>query len=220
MEQDTRRRRSEPDSVSEVAPAPKLRRRPALIAASVATVCLGALLGAWAWSASSNAQQVVAVRSTVERGETIARDDLMTVRVGVDPALKTIPSEDLPGLIGKRATMDLAEGSLLTAASVASGQAIPPAGKSIVGVALPASLMPGEPLRSGDAVRVVATPGQEGEVAEGKQVEIEATVVGLYPGADQGKTVVAVEVPEVEAGELAARAATGKVVIVLDSRER
>ena len=219
-DQGARRRRGEPDPVSEVAPAPKLRRRPALIAASVATVCLGALLGAWAWSSTSNAQQVVAVRSTVERGETIAREDLMTVRVGVDPALKTIPSEELAGLVGRRATMDLAEGSLLTAAAVAPGQTIPPAGKSIVGVALFASLLPGEPLRSGDMVRVVATPGQEGEFTEGKQVEIEATVVGLHPGADQGKTVVAVEVPKAVAGELAARAATGKVAIVLDSRER
>ena len=47
-----------------------------------------------------------------------------------------------------------------------------------------------------------------------------ATVVGLHPGAEQDKTVVSVLVPKDEAGELAARAATGRVALVLDSRER
>jgi hypothetical protein len=90
----------------------------------------------------------------------------------------------------------------------------------VVGVALPASLLPGEPLRAGDQVRVVATPGQQGEVTDGKQRAITATVVGVYPDADSGQTVVSVQVPFDEAAELAARSATGKVALVLDSRER
>jgi hypothetical protein len=91
---------------------------------------------------------------------------------------------------------------------------------SVVGVALPAMLLPGEPLRAGDQVRVVATPGQQGEVTDGEQRYITATVVGVYPDADSGQTVVSVQVPYDQAAELAARAATGKVAIVLDSRER
>jgi hypothetical protein len=42
-------------------------------------------------------------------------------------------------------------------------------GMSVVGVAVPAALLPGEPLRAGDQVRVVATPGQQGEVTEEEQ---------------------------------------------------
>ena len=44
--------------------------------------------------------------------------------------------------------------------------------------------------------------------------------MGLYPNGENGETVVSLEVPEGQAAELAARAATGKVALVLDSRER
>ena len=90
----------------------------------------------------------------------------------------------------------------------------------MVGVALPASSLPGEPLRAGDQVRVVGTPGADGNVAAGPQVQIAATVVSLHPGADQGKIVVSVLVGQDKAAELAARAATGRVAMVLDPRER
>ena len=53
-----------------------------------------------------------------------------------------------------------------------------------------------------------------------KQRSIPATVVGLYPDAEAGRTVVSVQVPFAQAAELAARSATGKVALVLDSRER
>jgi hypothetical protein len=45
-------------------------------------------------------------------------------------------------------------------------------------------------------------------------------VVGIYPDADSNQTVVSVQLPYDQAAELAARAATGKVALVLDSRER
>src|SRR4051794_4977265 len=56
-----------------VAPPPKLRRRPLLVAGSVVAVCLGALVSAYAYSSTSNAHQVLAVVSTVHRGEVIKR---------------------------------------------------------------------------------------------------------------------------------------------------
>lgn len=202
-----------------VAPAPRLRRRPVLVAASAAAVCLGALLGVWAWTSTSNTHEVVAVRQTITRGETIGQEDLMTVQVGVDPGLKTIPGERLANLVGKRAAMDMAAGSLVTDEEVTS-KVLPEQGKSVVGVALPPSLMPGEALVAGDHVRIVATPGPQGEVGQGEPAAITATVVGLYPNGENGQTVVAVEVPQERAAELAARSATGKVALVLDSRER
>lgn len=202
-----------------VTPAPKLRRRPVLVAASVAAVILGALLGAWAWSSTSNTHEVVALRQTVTRGETITQGDLMTVQVGLDPALKTIPGDRMRSLVGQRAAMDMAAGSLITTESVTK-TVLPAEGMSVVGVALPPSLMPGEALLAGDRVRIVATPGQQGDVGQEPAVSIAATVVGLYPNAENGQTVVSLEVPEGQAAELAARAATGKVALVLDSRER
>lgn len=202
-----------------VAPAPKLRRRPVLVAASVAAVILGALLGAWAWSSMSNTHEVVVLRQTVTRGETITQGDLMTVQVGLDPALRTISGDRMGSLVGQRAARDMAAGSLITTENVAK-TVLPAEGMSVVGVALPPSLMPGEALLAGDRVRIVATPGQQGDVGQESAVSIAATVVGLYPNAENGQTVVSLEVPEAQAAELAARAATGKVALVLDSRER
>ena len=80
--------------------------------------------------------------------------------------------------------------------------------------------MPGEPLVAGDRIRVVATPGAQGEVTDEPPVTIPATVVGVRATAERATSVVSVQVPEGEAAELAARAATGNVALVLDSRER
>jgi flagella basal body P-ring formation protein FlgA len=202
-----------------IAPPPKLRRRPLLVVASIAAVCLGGLLGVWAYTSVTTTQEVVAVRSTVPRGALISREHLVTVRIGVDPALKPIPAAQLDGVVGQRAAMDLPAGGLVTEGSLAA-TVIPAQDMSVVGVAVPATLLPGEPLKAGDQVRVVATPGQQGEVTDGEQRSSTATVVGVYPNAESGQTVVSVEVPYDQAAELAARAATGKVAVVLDSRER
>jgi len=51
-------------------------------------------------------------------------------------------------------------------------------------------------------------------------VTIAATVVGVRVNNENGQNVVSVQVPEQDAAELAARAATGNVALVLDSRER
>ena len=80
--------------------------------------------------------------------------------------------------------------------------------------------LPGEPLLVGDRVRVVATPGASGEVTAGEPVTIAATVVGVRVNDENGQSVVSVQVPQGDAAELAARAATGNVALVLDSRER
>ena len=61
---------------------------------------------------------------------------------------------------------------------------------------------------------------QSGEVTAGEQVTIAATVVGVRVNDENGQNVVSVQVPEGQAAELAARAATGNVALVLDSRER
>ena len=202
-----------------VAPPPKLRRRPILVAASIIAVCVGGLLGAFAWTATSDTHSVVALRSSVERGAVIGRQDLLSVQVGLDPALTPVPASQLATLVGQRAAVDMAAGTLVTREQV-STVVRPPRDTSIVGVSLPAGLLPGEPLVTGDRIRVVATPGAGGDAIDGPPVTTAATVVGLHPDPDTGSTVVSVQVPQSQAAELAARAATGNVAIVLDSRER
>jgi len=190
------------------------------VAASVAAICLGALLAVWAYTGASTSQSVLAVRTTVHRGELITRADLMTAQIGVDPVLKPLPASAAEAVVGKRAAMDLAAGGLVTQEGIASAL-VPAKGMSVVGVSLPPALMPATQLQSGDQVRIVATPGAQGDVAAGTIPQsIEATVVAVHGAGDTGQIVVDVSVPYDQAAELAARAATGKVALVLDSRER
>src|SRR3954447_4328031 len=191
-----------PEPVGTVGPPPRLRRHPLLVVGSVVAVCLGALLAAWAYSSVTTAQEVVGVRSGVLRGETITRDDLVAVRVGVDPALHPIAAARIAELVGQRAARDLSAGGLVTAEDVAP-TVLPAASMSVVGVSVPVGLLPGEPLVAGDAVRVVATPGQQGDVSAGPQRVIPATVVGVHSDGESGQSVVSVQVPSGLAPELA-----------------
>ena len=202
-----------------LAPPPKLRRRPALVAASLAAICLGALVSLWAYNSTSNAQSVLAIRQTVERGQVIDRDDLMSVNISVDPALHPLSADEADSVVGKRAALDMPAGGVVTAEQV-TDQAIPPKGESVVGISLTPAMLPAAQLKVGDLVRVVTTPGEQGEIAADAPEATNAVVVGLAKDDTTGNTIVNVQVPFSKAPSVAARAATGKVAIVLDSRER
>ena len=204
---------------------PKARRRWGLFAAMAALVCLGALGNVWLHQATTNAKQVVAARTMIERGSIITRDQLVTVQVGSDPALRSVPASALADLVGKRAAVDVAAGSLLTTDSTTDKQ-IPGTGHSLVGVGVMPAMMPGTKLMAGDRVRIVATPSQAGVPAAtpGAPTSVAAVVVSTFTGPDttgQGaQTIITVDVPSGDAAQLAAMAASGKVAVVLDSRDR
>lgn len=194
---------------------PKLQRRPALMAAGVAAICLGALLAAWAFTTSTNTREVLAARVTIHRGDLITAADLERVRISADSALTPLPGSSYSTVIGQRAALDVAGGSLLTTEST-STSAIPGSGRSVVGIQLTPAQLPAFPLQGGDLVRVVVTPGQNGTVA-GTPLSTSATVADTQVIESTGNTVVDVVVPYADAGVLAARAATGDVALVLDS---
>ena len=197
----------------------KARRRPWVFALMAALVAAGALGTAFAFTSVNDTREVVVVSSDIKRGETIEAGDLAVVRVSVDPALTPVPGSQKAELEGSRAAVDLWAGTLLTEQAIA-GNLVPGEGESLVGISLTPAQMPSEPLYGGDAVRVVTTPGDQGEITDQEPVTIEATVVGVSRVEETGETVVNVSVPEAEAADLAARAATGRVALVLDARER
>ena len=202
-----------------VVPPPRMRRKPAVVALSLALVVLGAFLSMWAYLSLGNAQQVVAVRADIARGSVITQDALQVVRVGVDPALAVVPASQLESLVGQRAGVDLRAGQLVVPAAVTT-EVVPRTGFSVVGVSLGAGQVPADTLQVGDAVRVVSTPGQQGEVVEAELRAFEGVVVTVSPPDASGRLGLVVEVPAQQAPELAARSATGKLAVVLDTRER
>lgn len=202
-----------------LAAPPKLRRRPVLIAAAIGAVLIGAALAGWAWTATTNTQEVLVARNSIERGGVIEADDLVVARVNADPALKPVAASQRDDVVGQRAGMDIAAGGLLTANSFTS-EVEPGEGQSVVGVALTPAQVPGLDLRYGDAVRLVVTPVQGEEPRPGAPLVNAATVVGVGTSEETGQTVVDLLVPQADAAVLAARVATGNVALVLDSRER
>ena len=208
-----------PPAAQGLAPPPRLRRRPALIAGAVVSICLGALLAAWAWSSTTDTQEVLAARDTIERGAVITSDDIARVRISSDPALAPLPASAYDDLIGRFAALDISAGGLLTAESITTDP-MPPEGMSVVGVALTSAQVPSLALRSGDRVRVVVTPGEGSETAAATPVFSDAEVVGSRTDELTGELLVDLMIPQSEATTLAARVSTGNVALVLDSGAR
>jgi len=197
----------------------KQRRRPLLFALMAALVAAGALLAAYAYTSVNDTEEVLVVAHDVARGEVIKAGDLQVVRVSVDPALTPVSGSQKTTIEGTRAAVDVWAGTLLTEQAV-TDTLVPTEGESLVGISLTPAQMPSEPLYAGDTVRIVTTPGDQGEVTGQTPVTIEATVVGVSRVEETGETVVDVSVPHERSADLAARAATGKVALVLDARER
>jgi hypothetical protein len=194
---------------------PKLRRKPMLVASAVITITLGALLAAYLTTVVGHTKPVVAVRNDVARGETISQADLMVVQITPDPALKTVPGDQLISLVGKHASVDLPAGGLVTSTSTTDAT-IPAVGQSLVGVSLTPAQLPGEPLRPGMKVRIVNTPRQQDDPPAKQPAAVPATVVTTHTFGDQGQVVVDVTVPQNAAAALAAAVATGRVALVVD----
>jgi hypothetical protein len=194
----------------------KLQRSPLLIVFGVLVLAAGAAFGWFMWVTTSTASEVVAVKVDVPRGQIISAEDLTTVRVTLDPSLRTVPASDLQTLVGKRAGADLSAGTLVSPDQVID-VLLPPTGMSVVAVPIDAGLVPTVPILAGDTVRLVQTPAPGGELVA-SPLTVTAEVVNVT--TDDRGSVVDVLVPADKASELAALAATGRVALVLDSRAR
>lgn len=206
-------------SSARVAPPVKRHRRPILTLLGIGLVLLAGLGAALAYRSLGTGHDVVAVRQTVHRGEVIDAKDLMTVRIGIDPALHPLAGDQMSSAVGKRAAWDLPAGGVVTQDALTPA-VIPPTGSSLVGVAMTPAQMPSEPLRAGDRVRLVAVPKQGTETAAGAAETIAGTVVSTRGLTRGDSTIVDVEVPVAEAPTWAAYAARGEVALTLETRER
>ena len=193
------------------------RRRPALLGLGLAMVAVGALLAVWLAAGTGATVPVIAVARQVTLGEVITDADLTVVRVAPDPALRPVPAERRDEVVGRRAATDLVPGALLTEGQVTDATA-PTAGFALVGVAVKSTQMPDQPLRAGDRLLVVSTPPVDGDVTTDPPSVLDATVVRVGAVDDTGLRVVDLTVPEAEAADLAARAATGRIALVLQPR--
>ncbi|MEU1623121.1 SAF domain-containing protein [Streptomyces sp. NPDC005722] len=208
------------------------RRRPGLIALSVALIAAGGLSGAVLYSSSGHRTAVVVIARDVQVGARISEADLATASIALDPAVRSVKASRASGLVGQRAATDLKAGSLLAPAQVTAQSLIGP-GEQLVGVSVKLSQLPATPLVPGQKLLIVSTPdpnaapGRNASNGDGstpengaQPVTLSAKVVAVgRPAAATGAVVVDVAVPAAEGPALAARVATGNVALVVVVRD-
>ncbi|MGW1768220.1 SAF domain-containing protein [Streptomyces sp. NPDC002073] len=200
------------------------RRRPGLIALSVALIAAGGLSGALLFTASGERTAVLVVTRDVPVGAAITDADLTSASLALDPAVKAVPVTRKAGLVGQRAAVALKAGALLSPSQV-TAESLIKAGEQLVGVALKPSQLPASPLSPGQRVLIVSTPdpaaaGDKPQDESAGPKTVAATVVAIGPPAPAtGMVVVDVAVPAANGPALAARVATGAVALILASRE-
>jgi SAF domain-containing protein len=137
------------------------RRRPALAVGSLALVVACVAIFASVYLKAGNQTAVLVVARTVPAGQVVSVGDLTTVRLSTAAGLSTIAASEASATIGRRAAEQLDPGTLLTPSDLVASYA-PPAGESIVGVALKEGQLPASGLVGGETVDVILTgpPGQ------------------------------------------------------------
>ncbi|MGW1521437.1 SAF domain-containing protein [Streptomyces sp. NPDC002287] len=211
------------------APAPRVvrqrRRRPGLIALSVALIAAGGLSGALLFTASGQRSSVLVVARDVPVGATLTEADLAPASLALDPVVKAVPAAKKAGLVGQRAAVALKAGSLLSPGQITAVSLVKN-GEQLVGVALKPSQLPASRLAPGQKVLIVSTPdpAQAGAAAvAGKPADpapapktLAATVVAVGVAAPAtGVVVVDVAVPAADGPVLASRVASGAVALIV-----
>ncbi|MFE9933681.1 SAF domain-containing protein [Streptomyces sp. NPDC005533] len=202
------------------------RRRPGLIALSVALIAAGGLSGALLFTASGQRTAVLVVARDVPVGAAVTDADLAPASLALDPAVKAVPVTRKKSIVGQRAAVALKTGALLSPGQVTSASLVK-AGEQLVGVALKPSQLPASRLAPGQEVLIVSTPESVQAVGGAKPAEpagapktVAATVVAVGAAAPAtGAVVVDVAVPATDGPALAARVATGAIALILAPQE-
>ncbi|HXX91342.1 MAG TPA: SAF domain-containing protein [Acidimicrobiales bacterium] len=212
------------------------RRRPGLAVASVALVALSVAIFCSIYARAGRTDQVLVVTHLVPLGQVITTADLGTVRITQASDLPTIAASDEPEVVGRRAAVFLASGTLLTTSALSASYA-PPTGRALVGVQLKTGQLPADGVSPGSLVDVILT-GAPGNPLAATAVAPSAGAVGAVSGeptalaigtilasavpvaevvATPGGTdvaVVSLEVPATAAPTIAAASTAGQLALV------
>ena len=195
------------------------RRNPKWIALGVIAICLGGLISYVIYARVATESAVVVMAATVHRGEVIEAGDLTSVTLSGDPSVATLPADQAPSLVGRRAAYDLVDGSLLSPTAVTS-TALPAAQRAVVGLRLAGGRAPADFLVPGAPIRLVALPpadAQPGVTDPYAGKTFVARAVSSQPGPDAGSLFVDVDVPAAQAPTIALLGAQDRLSIVRDA---
>lgn len=219
-------------------------RRPAMAVMSAVVVATCAALFAVIYVHASRLVAVVGVAQRIPQGQIVEVGDLRQVDISLASGVDVVPVADASAVIGKRASVTLLAGTLITLSEVGGAPELP-SGQAIVGVDLKPGMMPAAGVEVGDSVLVVLTtpagtaisgepssstssshesrssPSSSpsgGAQSSAPNVIATATVVGVDTspdGSGSGDSVVSVDVPLAEAPLVADSSAAGQAALIL-----
>jgi hypothetical protein len=214
---------TDPAAIVETTPPPPRvpgRRNPTWIALGVVALCLGGLLSYVIYARLANETAVVSVAQTVYRGEVIDATDLATITLQGNTIAQAVPAAELNSMVGKRAAVDLAAGSVLVASAVTE-ESIPAAGRAVVGLKLSAGRTPTSLLIPSAAVRLVALPAADAPREDASDDlagdTFTARIIDQANGADGTSILVNVDVAADQAATIAQLAAQDRIALVRDA---
>lgn len=197
----------------------KVRRRPAFLAAGIALVVVFVIGAVFLVNTVRSTTNVLVASNDISRGQTIEASDLTTVHINSDSGVASVPADQITSVVGKSAAAAMPSGTVLNPSAVTEA-VVPGEGLTVVGITVAYSKLPARELRPGDFVRVVDTPRDQDNAPVQDPIATKAQVVSTKPIPETGETTIDVIVPEAEGSWVSARAATGRVAIILDSSEK
>lgn len=189
-------------------------RKP-IIGAAIALIIIFALVFAWLLNTQGQNLTVFAAKGEISRGHVMTVEDLTAVQIPEGQPIPHYLTTQQGEVVGKTAQVDIPQGSLVTPKTIGVGSGLGPE-QSMVGLSLTNAQLPPYPLTNGDKIRIVSTPANLAEAPKEAPTAISATVISSQRDTVSGQTLVAVLVPNTDAPELAAKAATGRVALILD----
>jgi hypothetical protein len=128
-------------------------RNPARVAIAVLLVVGSALLTLQLYRSAGERKSYLVLVNDVPVGQRLTDADLRVAEVATDIGVNAVPAGDRAAVVGQVVRTPLYQGQLLTL-DVLNPDAIVPAGKAIVPVAVPETAIP-EGMRSGDRIFLV-----------------------------------------------------------------
>jgi len=197
----------------------RTRRSWVYAAGAAALIIVGGVASVFIYSTSLHTQQVFVIAKSIDRGDTITKDDLTTIDVAAGQRTDGVAAADSSSLIGKVATVDLPKGSLLTRSAVASALPVPD-GQALVGLSLKPAQLPSQQLVAGDRIEIVPIAATDGAAAaRSNSAPVQGTVSASRTSQASGTTVVDVYINARNAADVTSRAAAGQVAVYLAAAE-
>lgn len=191
------------------------RRRPALIALSVALIAAGGLGSAAFYQMENHRIAVLAVARVVPYGDTIAPEDLRVVEINETKGLRPLSAASRQHIVGKRAAVELRPGSLLTPDQVTEQVTIR-TGEALVPVAVKTDRLPVRGLTPGTRILVVGMPDTRTSLTTApiKAMVVRSSSAGSGGGSGDS-LVLDLAVPAADAADLAARTFDDRFAIIV-----